>query len=104
MRMLRRRPMRAITAVHITHLLEAFAKHPAFPLGSPSPCKVFWIITAPAQPLLLPRITAKHETGRDLKLLSCLKHGVSLSYSSPFGLQACESEFEDRSYAVNAFG
>lgn len=92
----------AVTCV--TNLLKAFSKCTRFCLCFPTPHKVLWIITAPAQPLLLPRITSQSVMWRDLKWLSHLQSRVLLSYSS-FCLWACEWEFEqDRSCAVNDLG
>lgn len=89
----------------VTNLLEAFSKCTSFCLCFPTPHKVLWIITAPAQPLLLPRITSQSVMWRDLKWLSHLKSRVLLSYSFSFSLWACEWEFEeDRSCAVNYLG
>lgn len=89
----------------VTNLLEAFSKCISFCLCFPTPHKVLWIITAPAQPLLLPRITSQSVMWRDLKWLSHLKSRVLLSYSFSSSLWACEWEFEeDRSCAVNYLG
>lgn len=57
----------------VTALPKALSSCTVFSLCFPHSCKVLWIRTAPAQSLLLPRITAKHKRGRDLKLLSYSK-------------------------------
>lgn len=92
-------------ATCVTNLLEAFSECTTFCLCFPIPPQVLWIRTAPAQPLLLPRITSQSVMWRHLKWLSHLKSRVLLSYSSSLSLWACQWEFEqDRSCAVNDLG
>lgn len=102
---LRRQFLWGAAVTCVTNLLKAFSKCTRFCLCFPTPHKVLWIITAPAQPLLLPRITSQSVMWRDLKWLSHLKSRILLSYSSSFCLWACEWELEqDRSCAVNYLG